>query len=591
MNRPTAVRLGKVDAGEQETGKEGPQKENTAAPIILWSKDAAAAALYVAVEGDYETGAFKQTIDFLVPPVRGVKELLKSLANAYPITHSAHGLFDEEAKRLMNNIEKVYTKDVNGDGTDELILTRSLGGIEVYDRENRIFKYKPKSDPKLYDYTLEQSFTNVGDHDEIFFSVTQRPINHTNTAPRDSWIVRVSPAGITEIHPVFPDHGEPVIIVSAVGMNKPGSKTIDELVIISSIKNKKGIYLSRHKLDGTGIDAPRQYYTDYSIYCKPHALSGSNQLVIFNDQEKMLYFITPDKPVNWIKTINTVKLLGDGGDFRRIGETQINNLAVLILEDRGKLYALDALGKFHTSMKPDGHTSNEPVAFMTLRPDSNKHSIIEIIPNDKTMESYLVIQSRDPGKRELTTEELEKAGKRFLTDAKWKTCQEELRLKYFADTTPDLAKWYCKDHNIPMPEIHSWEDIKNKLPGYYKEKIKESKESYYSALETRLFPSIKKDGAAPEDGDFKNIEEFKKWLEKLFVQPELVFSIQHISKGNIGHQRVADYYFEDLQSEDRFSQPSINVRTNGEHGRAFMALHKKIANKQDIKPAYYTIAW
>lgn len=588
MNTLTATRLGKVDAGEiQKTEKK--LKENLAAPIILWSKDGAAAALYFSVEVNYESEKGKQTIDLLVPSTRGLKERLQSLTGAYPITYSFRGIYKDEDKEKLNNVSEIYTKDINGDGIDELIITREKGDIEVYDCEKRIMNYRPKSDPKLYKYKMNDvNFTNLGDHDEMFFTVEQDPYENKNRTDQDTWIVRVSPQGITEIHPVFPDHSKPTGVINVIGLNRPGSRIVDELVVVSEIKGRKGSYMSRHNLDGTGIDSPREIYTGYDMYNSAYGFSGSNQIIITKDQDKMLYFATPDKPVNWIKTIDQKKLFGSDTKSIEIGETVINNIAVLILEDRGKLYALDALGKFHTSMKPDSHISDTPVAFMTLKPDSDKHTIIRIQPADKTMESYLVIQSRDPGRRDLSLEELEKAGKRFLTDHDWKMSSERLNLDY-RETTHELAESYCRRNKIPMPEIHSWEDIKKKLPGYYEQKVEESKRNYRSALEIRLLGSINED-YVPENN--KEIEEFKKWLNSIYVAPELVVSIQHISKGNIGHQRLTDYYFKKMVlSNSGFSQPSINVQTNGEHGRAFMVLNKKLLNQKGIKPAYYTIAW
>jgi hypothetical protein len=586
MNTLTATRLGKVDAGEQANGK-----KNLAAPIVLWGKDATGSALYISSKTTSMTGSGEMAIDYLESPAKSLKNRLKKLTGAYPITDSVHGIFTEEDAKKIGGVDEIYTKDINGDGVDELILTRGDGGIVVYDREKLLFKYKPKSNPKLYTYKMKDiNFTNLGDHDEIFFTRHQDPDDNEKRNSRDTWIVRVNPSGITEIHPVFPDHSEPESIETVIGLNRPGSRVVDELVVISEIKDKKGTYLSRHKLDGTGIDAPREIYTGYGSTCSAFGFSGSNQIIFNNAQQKMLYFVTPDKPVNWIKTIDQKKLFGEDTKARIIGEKVINNIAVLVLEDHGKLYALDALGKFHTSMKPDSHISNTPVPFMTLKPDSNKHEIIKIQPADKTMESYLIIQSRDPGRRELSLEELEKAGKRFLTDHDWKMCKEELRLNYY-DTTPELAGIYCRDHKIPMPEIHSWEDIKKKIPGFYEQKIGETQNSYINAIATRLLRPIEREGYNLEDKDYKNIAEYRKWLSSVYVMPELVVSIQHISKGNIGHQRLTDYYFKDLAYGNGERIPSINARTNGEHGRAFMVLHKRGADIKDIKPAYYTIAW
>jgi hypothetical protein len=190
----------------------------------------------------------------------------------------------------------------------------------------------------------------------------------------------------------------------------------------------------------------------------------------------------------------------------------------------------------------------------------------------------------------LSLEELEKAGERFLSDEDWKDCKDNLTLK-FNDRIHQRAKEYCEDHKMKMPDIHSFEDIKNKIPGYYKEKVEESQEDYRSALETRLLNPIGCDNRMIDDGDYKNKEEFKKWLATTFIAPELAISIHHLSDGTITSEKLTDYYFTYLDGGGMpETQDHINMRTWGDHGQAFMVLRKKLFNK-DFKPAYYTIVW
>lgn len=615
MSKLFETRLGKVYAGDDSDEipvyhpslmpsipRKRMLRENAPVPIVLWNKDTWEAALYFGGENLEDSETAIQKIAYLLPPVKGLPDRLKAITSDYPITLKVKWDNEDTAeyvKRSLNLIADIHTKDVNGDGIDEVIVTYDFGDVEVYNRDKRIFKYNPHTRPKLFDYSMKDvGFTALEDHDEIFFAAyrqlyereeffTESDKRYYETT-RNCWIVRVCPKGITEIHPTFPDHSEPESIETVIGMNRPGSKTVDELVLVCQIKGREGYYLSRHSLDGKALEAPREMYGDCRIHRRAYGIPQSNQIIGFCGDGHTLSFITPDKPVNWIKTITFDDLSKPNQYFTVIGKTTKNNLAVMVIEIAGKLYAIDALGKYHTSMKPTSGGSNEPVAFLTIKPDSSLHKIINITPVDKTMESFLVIQNRDPGKRELSTEQLELAGEKFLSDSEWKECKDELTLKY-DELIHERAEDYCKKHKILMPDIHSFEDIKNKIPGYYDYKVKDAQDSYRIALEIRLFNPLEGEASSVDNSDYKNKEEFKKWLRNVFVSPELVFSINHVSDGVISRQKLDDYYFKDM-SDGSLSQPSINVRTTGDHGMAFMVLYKRVMDK-DFKPAYYAIAW
>jgi len=223
-----------------------------------------------------------------------------------------------------------------------------------------------------------------------------------------------------------------------------------------------------------------------------------------------------------------------------------------------------------------------------------------IRPLDQRLDHLLVIQSRKPGRREVSLEEMEWAGERFLPDSKWEYCKDELQLE-FDDNTPKYIRWFCERMKIRIPEIHSLEDIKNKLPGYYEELVKEAKSRYETSLNNRLFCLIESEGTENsknnnmtyliDNGDYKNKEEFKRWLSSIFIAPELVVSIHNLSDGTVISQKLADFYFTYLDDYGMAStQDHINIRATGDHGQAFLVLQKETLY-ENFKPAYYTIVW
>lgn len=567
-------------------------RETNPAPIVLWGRNSWASVLYYSQVSRRSTGEFHQRIDFLKGPDRGFTGHFKAMTDAYPVSVHVKNYDDFKNKNLILNF---FTGDVNGDGIDELIVLRGYGNIEVYDREKRIARSPDLPRPDLFEYVFKyRKVMKLPDHDEIFITVhreyhkkvslTQEQRRYHETT-RKSWVFRISPQGITRIQPRFKDNTEPSEIDTAVPLNRPGSGKVDELVLLSWVDGA-GLSLSRHSLDGKALDVPRSIYADYNMYCGVYSFPQSDQIIGHNGQDRIMYFISPDKKVNWIKTIRYMDIFGS--DAETIGETTIDHLPVLILRIDDRLYALDAKGKFHPSMKPGSPTRDKPVPFMTLKTDSPRHDIIKIIPTGKTMESFLVIQNRLPDKRDLSLEQLEKAGRMFLSDSDWEDCQFYLSLRY-SNIIHDLAKSYCKRNKISMPDIHSFEDIKNKLPGFYNEELKDAKDSYRISLSTSLFHPLGGGEYNIDQSNYKNKVEYKKWLNNTFIPPELVFTIQHCTQGILSQKKLNDYYFERMDTNG-IHMPTLNAKASGVHGTAVMVLNKKILN-MDIETAYYSVSW
>lgn len=604
MNTLFATRMGKVNA-ETITG-DVDEKVNVPIPIVLWNKGAKAArVLYFSVEVDIN-GSGIEKIDYLYAPDYDVKGRLRSLFDIYPITHKNHEMNTEEKTRTMNSLGDIYTKDVNGDGIDELILFRTLGDVEVYDRDKLLFKYTPEKRPRLFEYKTKRVFHAALDHhDEMFFVAYRTPYGSVRDFSADDRrfynstpnyrIVRVSPDGIKEITPTFLDNKEPKTFEAVAGLNKPGATGINELILVTTFEGKDGYYLSRHTMTGKAIDTPRKIYAeDFDpVYFSFRLVPQSNQIIANSGYAQRLYFFTPEKPLNWIKTVEMNLLPGGGERTGIIGQARINGIPAVMIDNDNTLFVIDANGKYHSSINSDSK-SDKPVAFATIKPLSEDHGIKTIRTLDQRLDRLLVIQSRKPGIREVSLEELEKAGERFLSDSEWGFCKKRLIIEY-DDFSQRSIKWYCEKNNISKPEINSLDDIKKKLPGYYEEKVKDAKDSYRISLKNRLFYQLERKGTEnnpiSDEGDDKNEKEFKKWLASIFIAPELVVSIHNLPNGTVTSEKLANYYFTYMDAGGMSdTQDHINIRASGDHGQAFMVLQKKVFDK-NFKPAYYTIVW
>lgn len=128
--------------------------------------------------------------------------------------------------------------------------------------------------------------------------------------------------------------------------------------------------------------------------------------------------------------------------------------------------------------------------------------------------------------------------------------------------------------------------------------MKDAKSRYQTSLNVDLFCLIESTGTENnnmiyliDDGEYKNKEEFKRWLTNTFIAPELVVSIHHLNDGTVTSQKLADFYFTYLDDNGMAStQDHITIRASGDHGQAFLVLQKKTLD-ENFKPAYYTIVW
>lgn len=619
MNTLTIKQLGKIEAGittKEGSGDEGLKPKvlggsdlevtNIPVPIVLWDKkrNTVAKVLYYQKEIRTSKGSFKGSIDVLDAPGQGIGGRIKSMFDGYPITVSAQGIYRKEDERTVDFFVDFYTLDVNGDGVDELIVTRHTGGIDVYDRDKRIMKHGNNLKPDLFEYNLEKTCTaTVFDHDELWLVRTRKPHDSVDTlsesdrryyeGSRNYTIIRVSPNGIKEITPLFKGDKEPDSIRDVAVLNRPGSKEIDELILVSTFKDKKGYYMSRHTPSGSPLDEPREIHAEsYDPAMAPlFYFPQSNQIMAYGMDILKIFYFTPEKPVNWIKTVYLEDITGGEKSALYQGHTMIENVPVTLVEHQYSIYAIDANGKYRTSMLPGSEKKKDPVAVGKIKPFSDEHNIIEMFPLGPDMDTILVIESRSPKMREYSFEELEKAGEMFLSYNDLEFCKRYLVLNYDKNRN-EYAEWYCEKNNIPMPEIHSLEDIKNKLPGYYDEMVANAKSSYRTSLEVKLFSPIDNDDFQMIDKyDYRSKEKYKRWLNDAFITPEFVVSIHRLSDGHITRELRTSFYFEDLESHvGTINLPSINFKTAGGHGQAIMVLHRKYLNLI-YEPAFYTVTW
>jgi len=140
MSTIKVERLGSVSPFEKKDGwRKAEEIEPT--PIVLWRGLDVAAALYYQWESDGVRGKLQQKIASVDTRA---KTWLKSVDTNFPLKFS--GPRDCKPRRIRAACVRCRASagaDLDGDGTDELILPRYQGGVDVYHvSKGKIFSWK-----------------------------------------------------------------------------------------------------------------------------------------------------------------------------------------------------------------------------------------------------------------------------------------------------------------------------------------------------------------------------------------------------------------------------------------------------------------
>jgi hypothetical protein len=142
MANVSVTKLGEVKPG-RFGGKEWNVKIDPK-PIVLWAGAQPASVLNYHLQANPEAGVVEQRF-------ARVDEGPQGLVSAATVRAKLPaGATNDDALDIADP-RHVLTGDVDGDGVDELVLVRELGGVEVYRGKKELFKY-PSSRPLVATY-------------------------------------------------------------------------------------------------------------------------------------------------------------------------------------------------------------------------------------------------------------------------------------------------------------------------------------------------------------------------------------------------------------------------------------------------------
>ena len=521
----------------------------------------------------------------------------------YPVKFKSK-IKSEKDERKMDAIEPEYITpaDLDGDGREEMVLVHHLGSIQVYNTQKMLYSHKPSAiKPELYEYMVENVHkAHVSNKDTLFYVINRQAyddisefktgdLGYHNATP-NFLIAKIDSGGISD----FPISGLEWKIgsVAALGaMNKPGSEILDEIIVCSTKPDSNDIYLSRHTTDGTLVDAPRKIYVDIqsdglSFIFVPR----SKQMLLYNLSERQLYFATPEKPANWIRRIDLVKLFGHKEDIDIVTTMVGPSGLIVLVRDGTKIFALDGESMFYTWKEGAMTPGKEKAAMLEVGMQSALHKLVDVTAPEP--DRLMVVQSRAPQIRTLSDKELIEAGKRYLSGARYAECESEQKVQ-FDDYAKENALIYCDEKGIRCPEIKSLEDLKQDLPEVYQDLVEYAYRKFLNRLRVRLMFPLKDekfnlDGIEGSDS-YINKEDYRLWLKNIHCPAEMLFAIMDLKGRDIAKHTIAGYSDPDLGS-DLWRLKHDRFRSAGEHGHAVMALEKS-GFGQTAEIFYYAVKW
>jgi hypothetical protein len=540
MDNMGLQKLGPVAPGPQ--GKEGTKSNKDMVdpnPIVLWGGSKPAAILYLRQkEGTLEV---EQTFAKMTGDGLGAGGV-GGLFQAYPIRFRDLVLTEVVTQSLPNSFlaDCLATADVNGDGVDELILPRSRGGIELYSTEKQLHSFAGEGHlPHGYFYVPHRSHTvHLKGRDVVFVtSKLDNPMQGgkdkepgPETPPYA--VYRIDNKGIAKV-PLRGDAVPPEGIDAFGALNRSGSSDIEELLVLAlSGFSQRTNLLFRYRPDGTAVGSPKEFPLDIGTGVA-FLSAPESPYAILRDGAKV-HFISPEKPFNWVQTVDFELLGGKNAevDVLHVTDAKSDPKVVVSIRRRlpdghvqttAELFAVNAEGHCFAP-SPGGQgwrllPGLEP--YHRIAPPTPLHDWVDIIPASDGSEDLLVVYSREAQTKKLTHEEILAAAEKFLMPAVLQDFRESLvvRLADMKSAREDEAR-----AKGVTQEIKTIDDWKKYLPDSY-EKTRRAMESYaFVSLRNRLLDPLKFDEPTTSD-KYRSVDEYQVWLAEQAVGPTTQFSL------------------------------------------------------------------
>jgi hypothetical protein len=404
--------LGSRTVGAARDDASGSDKVDPA-PLVLWAGQQPAAVLYLRTEiaPSPSQDGFKitQRLEAAEPHLGDPFPLIAS-ATLDPERGKAEELDLVDARRLV-------AADVDGDGTDEAIVVRNLGAVEVLSTRKVLHRLAPLGSPATATFRPVNVHRARAGGADVVYVVLERQGNpaldegalaKAGFADRSA-VLCIDRRGITRLRL----GADRVLAIGAV--SRPGSQVIDELVAVNVPDEGGDLTLSRHAPSGAPLGAPRKVYVPISpspaleFRFQPE----SRETVLVDRQGGQAYFVEAEKPVNWVRAVDLSKVAGKAPLPQLLGALGRPGDAQLLVASAERLYAIDRDGQTRSSLT-GGAPQAPPGPFRVAVAPGPEDAFVGYFAADGDGSAVVAVHTRPTQVRRPSHEDCRAAAERYL---------------------------------------------------------------------------------------------------------------------------------------------------------------------------------
>jgi hypothetical protein len=451
--------------------------------------------------------------------------------------------------------------DVDGDGVQELVLVRNTGAVEVWRNGKKLGAFAGPGESRAYSVTATSEAILPG-RDELYVLFDHRPA--PKAPPVDPYLlVRVGGAAPSRI--VLQGLPPKLRKVMAVGpLNLPGSKQVDELLVISLADAGGGLetYLSRHGVDGTAIGVPRKIYQPFDIEANPTFafVPQSDRAVALSPRDGHVLFFAPAKPANWLRSVDLGGLARESYPVRWFGISEAGAAVKAVVRREDALYAVDEEGRFQALEGGRWVARKEAKPFYQVEqagsPETGAFDLVGVFPARGSADEFLVVQARHQQARGLSDEERTSAAKRFLSAERLESVALYGKVRMDPDGEiheREIQKELAE--RASTEQVKTVEDWKRLAPRSYAAAEEKRRERYQGVLSDKLFDPLDGGGKIPEDCPDPN--GYRAWLHALTLPSKTVGTLVRRETA------IASFEFDAIPPPDTFGDvagPIVSYR-------------------------------
>ena len=396
----------------------------------------------------------------------------------------------------------VITADVDGDGTDELVLPTFRGGVEVAGARKAEPGYPgPGADASVARYVpigTQVARLGTGAVVHVLFDrdVDGEPDGEKLRkagAEQPYLLVRVDRTGAKRV--VLGEPGFPFRAVLAVGaVSRPGSSRVDELVVLSRKDEGGDLYLSRHRPDGPALEPARKVYVPikrgaaWAFTFVPQ----SRTTILASRGTPELHFVEAEKPVNWVHRVDLEGIAGGSSDISLLGVADVPTTPKALVNVGTGVWAVDAEGRYYTASSAGLVSAKGADPLYRMEPPDPGLVAIDLVPSANGDDAWLAVWTREAKPRALTHEEIAEAADRYLLPEK--VTKERTRAVPALTGRDAVRDGFIEEErkkksiDAPLASVEEWRRL---LPESYARTEEDRRATLDSRLQTDLTIALK----------------------------------------------------------------------------------------------------